>query len=76
MDNEVLFGNQKINKKVIEANWENLQEGNDCSSTNSHTYMFAYSVFFPTISLSGGSAVISLIATALSVCANASQILK
>lgn len=60
MDNEVLFGNQKINKKVIEANWENLQEGNDCSSTNSHTNMFAYSVFFPTISLSGGSAAIFL----------------
>lgn len=60
MDNEVLFGNQKINKKVIEANWENLQEGNDCSSTNSHTYMFAYSVFFPTISLGEGSAVIYL----------------
>lgn len=60
MDNEVLFGNQKINKKVIEANWENLQEGNDCSSTNSHTNMFAYSVFSTTISLSGGSAAIYL----------------
>lgn len=72
MDNEVLFGNQKINKKVIEANWENLQEGNDCSSTNSHTYMFAYSVFFPHYKPERRlCSYISLIATALSVCADA-----